>query len=57
MEIKETTNIENNLDKIYLDGKEITLIELQTARQNPNVKISLKEGSTNQYVTKQRLFG
>lgn len=57
MEIKETVNVENKLDKIYLDGKEITLIELQTARQNPNVKISLKEGSTNQYVTKQRLFG
>lgn len=45
------------INKIYLDGKEITLMELQEARKKPNVKIKLVEGTTNQYKTLERLQG
>lgn len=44
------------MDTYILDGKEVTLLELQEAQKNPAVKIILVEGTTNQYKTLQRLY-
>ena len=43
-------------EKYLLDGKEVTLLELQEAQKNPTTKIVLIEGTTNQYKTLQRLY-
>ncbi len=43
-------------EKYLLDGKEVTLLELQEAQKDPKVKIILIEGTTNQYKTLQRLY-
>ena len=56
MQINEAnTTPANNVDKIYLDGQEITLMGLNEARQNKAVRIVLVEGTTNQYKTLQKL--
>ena len=57
MEIKEAIGeAPKTCDKYYLDGQEITLIELEEKKRDPKVKVVLEEGSTNQYKTKQRLY-
>lgn len=60
MEIQEQVSTEPtqtaSVQKYYLDGSEITLMDLQEKRQDPKVKIVLVEGTTNQYKTKTRLY-
>lgn len=56
MQINEaSTPAPNNGEKIYLDGQETTLMGLNEARQNKQVRIVLVEGTTNQYKTLQKL--
>lgn len=57
MEIQEAVDTTpKTCDKYYLDGKEVTLVELEEAKRTKNVKIVLEEGSTNKYKTLQKLY-
>lgn len=45
------------MEQIKLDGKEVTVEELNEAKKQPGVKIVLVEGTTNEYKTLHLLNG